>query len=316
MKVERSIQNIELDYSQLLILVRKAFPDCQKLDDWKILSGGALNTTYKVQIGKNAIVLRLYARDRLHCKTEKEIHRLIDKRVSTPKLLFADESHQPWPYSIFEFVSGSHISEIPQNHKTSLCYKLGCVLATIHAFKFTNAGLFGEGITIGHPFEPGSSPYFEEAFSVLSKGKNVRERLGDQLTDKILSFMQTNKDFFPTIKDNICLTHSDFKPANLLYNAEGKVFVLDWEFAHAGIGILDFSILLRHRDQFPLDLNALHQGYTASGGHLPDEWFRSALITDFVNIVTLMDTPPERPNLFHQLKSSIQTTIEQWDLDF
>jgi len=101
MEVERSIQNIELDYSQLLTLVRKAFPDCQRLDDWKILSGGALNTTYKIQMGKEPIVLRLYARDRLHCKTEKEIHRFIDGRVSTPKLLYADESFQPWPYSIF-----------------------------------------------------------------------------------------------------------------------------------------------------------------------------------------------------------------------
>lgn len=95
MKVERSIQNIELDYSQLLTLVRKAFPNCQRLDNWKILSGEALNATYKIQIGKDAIVLRLYARDRLHCKTEKELHQLIDKRISTPKLLYADESHQP-----------------------------------------------------------------------------------------------------------------------------------------------------------------------------------------------------------------------------
>ena len=313
MKVERSIKNIELDYSQLLTLVRKAFPDCQKLDDWKILSGGALNTAYKVQIGNNTIVLRLYARDRLHCKMEQEIHRLIDQRVSTPKLIYADASHQPWPYSIFEFISGTHISEVPKKHKSSLSYELGCVLASIHAFKFTNAGLFGEGITISHPFKAGSSPYFEEAFSVLSKGKNVRARLGDKLIEKTLAFMENNKDFFPTIKDDICLTHSDFKPVNLLYNAKGKVFVLDWEFAHAGIGILDFAILLRHRDQFPLDLNALSQGYTTSGGHLPDEWFRSALITDFVNIVTLMDTPPERPQLFHQLKTTIQTTIEQWN---
>jgi hypothetical protein len=75
--------------------VRKAFPDCQRLDDWKILSGSALNTTYKIQMGKEAIVLRLYARNRLHCKAEKEIHRLIDRRVSTPKLLYVDESYQP-----------------------------------------------------------------------------------------------------------------------------------------------------------------------------------------------------------------------------
>lgn len=58
MKVERSIQNIQLDDAQLLTLVRRAFPDCQRLDDWKILAGGALNTTYKIQIGHATFALR------------------------------------------------------------------------------------------------------------------------------------------------------------------------------------------------------------------------------------------------------------------
>lgn len=315
MEIERSIQNIQLDGTQLLALVCKAFPNCQRLDDWKILSGGALNTTYKIQIGHDALfALRIYARDRAHCKTEKAIHQLIDKSVSTPKLLYADEANEPWAYSIFEFVSGVHISEVSYQEKASLSNELGHVLASIHKFKLPKAGLFGDGIAIGHPFELDSSPYFEETYSVLSNSKNVRSRLGEKLTDEAIAFIQENKDFFPTVKnDNICLTHSDFKPVNLLYTDNGKLFVLDWEFAHAGIGILDFSILLRHRHEFPLDLSALSKSYIASGGYLPHDWVRSALITDFVNIVTLMDTPPERPNLFHQLKNAIQTTIEHWD---
>ncbi|MBS3904897.1 MAG: aminoglycoside phosphotransferase family protein [Simkania sp.] len=313
MEVERSMQNIHLDHQLLLALVRKAFPHCQKLNKWEILSGGALNTIYQFHIDQGTFVLRLYTRDRGHCKTEQTIHKLIDKMVSTPELVYADETHEPWAYSIFELISGKHISDISNEHKAPLSYKLGHVLATIHAFKFHQAGLFSKGIAIGQPFEAGSSPYFEKAFSVLSKRGNARLRLGDQLADATLAFMQKNKDFFPTVKDNICLTHSDFKPVNLLYNTEGILFVLDWEFAHAGIGILDFSILLRHRKQFPLDLTALEQGYTNSGGHLPVEWLRSAFITDFVNIVTLIDTPPERPKLFHQLKHAIQTTIEHWD---
>lgn len=314
MEVERSIQNIQLDGNQLLALVRKAFPNCQKLDDWKILSGGALNTTYKIQIGHEAFALRIYARDRTHCKIEKAIHQLIDKGVSTPKLVYADEANEPWPYSIFEFVSGVHISEVSRQEKISLSHELGRVLASIHKFKLPKAGLFGDGIAIGHPFELGSSPYFEETHSVLSNSKNVRSRLGEKLTDEAVAFIQENKEFFPTVKkDNICLTHSDFKPVNLLYTDTKKVFVLDWEFAHAGIGILDFSILLRHRHQFSLDLSALENSYKHFGGHLPTEWLRSAFITDFVNIVTLMDTPPERPKLFHQLKSAIQSTIAHWE---
>ncbi len=314
MEIERSIKNIQLDDNQLLALVRRAFPDAKKLDGWKILSGGALNTTYKIQIDQGTFALRIYARDRTHCKTEKAIHQLIDKSVPTPKLIYADEEHKPWAYSIFEFVSGVHISELPQQEKANLSYELGHVLASIHAFILPKAGLFGDGIAIGHPFELGSSPYFEETYSVLSKSENVKFRLGEKLTDEALAFVQENKDFFPTVKkDNICLTHSDFKPVNLLYKPQGKVSVLDWEFAHAGIGILDFSILLRHRHQFPLDLSALESSYIHFGGILPAEWLRPAFITDFVNIVTLMDTPPERPKLFHQLKNAIKSTIAHWN---
>jgi len=116
----------------------------------------------------------------------------------------------------------------------------------------------------------------------------------------MLDFMLKNKDFFPRVGENICLTHSDFKPVNLLYKT-GNVFVLDWEFAHAGIGILDFAILLRHREQFPFDSKSLAKGYLDFGGKLPEDWLRSALITDFVNIVQLLDSPPDRPQLFHQL---------------
>lgn len=314
MEIERSIENIHLTQEQLLELVQKSFPNCDKLDDWKILSGGALNTTYQFQIGSSAFVLRLYARDRSHCKTEIAIHSLINGSVSTPKLIYANDSHKPWAYSIFEFVDGCHISQVAEEHKTTLSFELGKILASIHSFKFLEAGLFGEGIAIGHPFKIDSSPYFEETYSVLSKSKDVRARLGEKLADTVVVFIQKNKEFFPIVqRDNVCLTHSDFKPVNLLYQMPGKIFVLDWEFAHAGIGILDFAILLRHRKQFPLDINALRNGYTSSGGYLPIEWLRSALITDFVNIVTLLEQPGERLQLFHQLRDIVQTTIKDWE---
>ena len=312
MEVERSIENIHLDDKQFLGIVQKAFPECQRVENYNLLSGGALNTTYKFQIKGTQFVLRLYARDRSHCKMEQEIHALIDGKVSTPTLIYADDRYHLCPYAIFQFIEGKLISEISREHKTLLSYDLGVLLASIHSFKFQKAGLFGEGIRIAKSFEDGSSPYFEEAFSVLSRGKYVRTRLGDRLSDEMLDFMQKNRDFFPKVEKNICLTHSDFKPVNLLFNSEKKTFILDWEFAHAGIGILDFAILLRHRDQFPLDLGSLMKGYTDSGESLPDEWLRSALITDFVNILSMLDAPPERPKLFYQLKNAAQTTIDRW----
>jgi Ser/Thr protein kinase RdoA (MazF antagonist) len=311
LEVERSIQHIQLNHEQLLAVVCKAFPHCHKLDEWVILSGGALNTTYKFKIGPNEFVLRLYARDRKHCKTEKMIHQLIEHHVSTPKLIYADESHEPFAYSIFEFVPGKHISEISYEKKIPLSYELGHVLASIHKFKLPQAGLFGDGMKVYQPFAVGSSPYFDETFSVLTKSECVRKRLGDKLVDETLTFVQRNKEFFPLIEDHVCLTHSDYKPVNLLYYDE-KIFVLDWEFAHAGIGILDFAILLRHRNHFPCNMSSLAEGYRDFGGKLRDDWFRSALIIDFVNMMTLLDSPTERPKLFHQLKTTIQTTMTHW----
>ena len=129
----------------------------------------------------------------------------------------------------------------------------------------------------------------------------------------MLQFILQNQDHFPKVNDYVCLTHSDFKPVNLLYGKDGKVFVLDWEFAHLGIGILDFAILLRHRDQFPLEIETLKQGYLQNGGTLSAEWLKSAMITDFVNIATMMDTPAERPKLFKELKQSAETTIKHWN---
>ena len=75
----------------------------------------------------------------------------------------------------------------------------------------------------------------------------------------MLNFMLKNKNFFPWIDSDICLVHSDFKPVNLLYNPHGKITVLDWEFAHAGASILDFAILLRHHEQFPLNVESLQK---------------------------------------------------------
>jgi hypothetical protein len=164
MEIERSIDHIILQHHELLAMVKSTFPNYMHIQEWEILKGGAQNTNYKFKIANGEFVLRIYARDRSHCKTEKELQ-LIDGTVLTAKLIYADESNESWAYSIFQFI---------------------------------------------------------------------------------------------------------------------------------------------HRDQFPLELEALKQGYLQNGGILPTEWLKSAMITDFVNIATMMDTPAERPKLFKELKQVLK----------
>jgi aminoglycoside phosphotransferase (APT) family kinase protein len=313
---ERRTANIILDGNQILQLVKNALPNCHTIDRYELLSGGAVNSSYKIIIGNEAFVLRLYTRkyphdrSRKYCNIERELFKLVQTTVTVPELIFSDENHESWAYALFRFVPGTQIDKVAHNQSNKLSFKLGETLASIHNFRFPNAGLFGLELTIEQPFALGSSPYFDEAYRVLSTAENVRRRLGNNQTDELLSFITTNKSFFPVVGDNICLTHSDFKPVNLLYTPAKTVCVLDWEFAHAGLNILDFAILLRHRHQFPLDLDALKNGYEYLGGLLPDGWVRSALITDLVNIMHLLDSPTEQPQLFAQLMQAIKTTIK------
>ncbi len=309
---ERNTPNVELNHAQLLELVRKAMPSCQKIDNSQLLVGGAQNTLYKLTIGTENFVLRLYTRDRAHCKTEQALFTLISSTVPVPELIYADAAHEPWAYALFRFVAGVQIDKITPESGKHLSHELGKTLALIHSFKFSQAGIFGDGMNIAIPFPRGSSPYFEETHRILSQPGHARQRLGEEQADEIVAFIEQNKAFFPTVtKDTICLTHADFKPVNLLYTPQKTVNVLDWEFAHAGIEILDFAILLRHRDQFPLDLEALRAGYENNGGVLPPEYFRSALITDFMNIAHLLNSPAERPQLFTQLEKAITITMNQ-----
>ena len=95
--------------------------------------------------------------------------------------------------------------------------------------------------------------------------------------------------------------HSDFKPVNLLWSEEGGLTVLDWEFAHIGDRIMDLGILLRYFQDFPLSISYLEKGYCENGGNLPSDWIQRARITDFINIVQLLNVSSERPKLFHNL---------------
>lgn len=42
MEIERNVQNIKLEHSQLLELVQPAFPHCRQLDEWGLLKGELL----------------------------------------------------------------------------------------------------------------------------------------------------------------------------------------------------------------------------------------------------------------------------------
>lgn len=274
-----------------------------------VLQPGGANLSYKIRCGEMDYVLKVCRRGQLSRPNEK-LYRLISSQIAVPELVHADLVSQPYPIALFRFVTGTPLDRVfSRDLSTAISGQLGSTLARIHGLQFKTAGFFGQELEIEAPFEEGSSPYGERFFDVLQKDPLVRSRLGAEF-DKVGEFAASHRDYFPRISKRGMLVHSDFKPCNLLWN-DHNLTVLDWEFAHAGHPLLDFAILLRHYDQLPLQIDVLETAYIAGGGSLPEEWIKRARLTDFCNLVQLMQRVECRELPF--LLRSLRLTMEGWE---
>jgi hypothetical protein len=71
---------------------------------------------------------------------------------------------------------------------------------------------------------------------------------------------------------------------------------------------------LRHdRELDPAFAREFERGFTEAGGALPDGWRRTARLADFVNLVTFLDAPEERPALVADVTRLLLQTLERWE---
>lgn len=310
---ERVTEAVKLTAVEFEKICRQAFNSSEGLGTFEPLAG-AVNTTYKFTWNGEPYVLRIYVRDPSSCEIERQILQVVAPHISIPELIYSDWKGTPYPFAIFRFVQGEHLFEIREESLApEISYELGKTLAKIHQFQFPKAGLFGPDLTFKALFEEGSSPYYQYIKDHLVKGSKVWERLGDQQAERVIHFIDQHQNYFPIISGGGVLVHSDFKPANLLWNREVGITVLDWEFTHSGDALIDFAILLRHYRDFPLSIPQLEKGYCENGGTLSNEWVKKAHITDFVNIVQLLNHQAERPNLYQRLINGVRHGIRAFE---
>lgn len=308
--MERAFEFIELDYSKIENICQGYFKK-GRLKTFQSLAGGAINTIYKIVWDEKPFILRLYVRDPELAQIEKSVYQLIHNKVAIPKFLHIGQFNS-YAFAIFDFVDKKHIFEFAKGEATSLSYDLGKALAHIHSFRFPQAGLFGKGLAIQLPFEEGSSPYFSYIMDNLSESSLAWQRMGEERAKQLKHFLQEHQDFFPKIQQGGVLVHSDFKPVNLLWNTRNGLTVLDWEFVHSGDPLIDFGILLRHFQQFPLNIASLEKGYAEHGGKLVSDWIRKARLTDSINVIQLLNRPTQSPQLFKFLIESSDFTLLNW----
>jgi fructokinase len=291
----------------------------------ELLSGGLANTNYKVSVSglRESFVVRVYTRDPSACAREVDIFLRVRGVVPVPTLLFVDieGARVGYPYTLANFVEGELMTQILATGGAEQIgqagYAAGWTLALLGQFTFAEPGALGPELVIVEPRQGGAAAFLAYLEPLLIAG-HARERLGDELADRVWAFAREHATMLDAVANEAKLLHADYKATNLLLREDAgqlaMAAVLDWEFACAGAQIFDMGILLRHdRELDPAFAREFARGFTEAGGALPDDWRRMARLADFVNLVTFLDAPEERSALFTDVTRLLVQTLDRWD---
>jgi Ser/Thr protein kinase RdoA (MazF antagonist) len=291
----------------------------------ELLSGGLANTNYKVSVSglRESFVVRVFTRDPSACAREVDIYLRVRGVVPIPGLLFVDteSARVGYPYTLASYVEGTPMTQILGSGDGERIgqagYAAGWTLALLGQFTFPEPGEFGPELVIAQP-RPGGAGGFLAYLEPLLTTSRARERLGDELANRVWAFARAHAPLLDAVADEAKLIHADYKATNLLLREDAgqlaMAAVLDWEFACAGAQIFDIGIFLRHdRELDPTFAQEFAHGFMEAGGALPDNWRRVARLADFVNLVTFLDAPDERSALFADVTRLLAQTLDRWD---
>jgi aminoglycoside phosphotransferase (APT) family kinase protein len=310
---------VSLDTATITHLLQPAFPG-QRLVSAEVMSGGLINTNYKIHVSGLAepYVLRIYMRDHAACQKERDIFQLIHSRVPVPEIIYADTDGLRYvqPYAITTWVEGITLQALLNRgnlqEMSEAAYAVGSVLATISSYTFEQAGFFGQGIVVAQPML-GIADYIKARLDA-----QAGQRLGPTLTERVWQLVTDNAVRLKEIEGAASLVHSDFQAANILVKQEAGAWtvaaVLDWEWAHSGTTLFDIAILLRHYKQQPtLFEPRFIEGFVRQGGRLPYAWKKLTKLLDLVNLCEFLNGPDSRGTMADDVTNIILDTVENWE---
>lgn len=119
--------------------------------------------------------------------------------------------------------------------------------------------------------------------------------LKPETTKKLYEFIKVNPDLFESISAESVLCHGDFTYGNIMI-AYGKVYFIDFEFAHSGSIYHDIGKFFRRKGDDVQALindhkyNAFADGYNSvSSSSLPSDWLRLTHLCDIGSMLCLLN---------------------------
>jgi aminoglycoside phosphotransferase (APT) family kinase protein len=245
--------------------------------EWTVLAGG-LRT---VNLRSGDVVARVAMGQEADVQREAAVLRAVADRVCVPEVLAASDTTL-----LARFVPHGPLPASEQAGRA-----VGATAAAIHAIRFADAGIFDADLRVREPWSSAVDGLREHDDELLEGG--AASRLGARARAIHALWARHDARMQDAARQPV-LVHSDFKPTNVKWTADGRVLVLDWEFAWAGPALYDVGQLLRWDPPAPF-VEGFALGYRDAGGTLPDGWRDTAMLFDLFNMVSFASDATDRP---------------------
>lgn len=210
--------------------------------------------------------------------------------VRVPTVL-ASDVEGPVPYLVTAPIAGEPIASLeadPDGPSDEILMRaLGEALATLHAERFDAHGEVtgGSGDHLEVEADAWTAMMVEHVHSIREFGNDDRF---ERYVDDVLDAVEANREVLDAAP--AALVHNDPHGGNCYYDEDGVGF-LDWEYAHVGDPARDLHRTLEQ--QFGLfrpedpdhQVAALHEGYRARDGTLPDGFAERIPIYEVVRLL-------------------------------
>jgi len=301
---ERSIPIIDISHDE----VNDIFADYDNsliVDEYSAIRLGCRNSNYAVSTDKGKYLLRLA--DINGHNNETLAYELVKGKINVPGLLFNKKKNNLNIF-IYEYIDGislqKHIIESGQCGR-AVIEQTAKAAAVIHNIP--------EEKTTG--FMKYDLPPYEKWFALFLDNPVINAVIGEDLHNRIQRLVADKQKLILDVNNYRSFIHCDFRPANMLIDADNKVFFVDWEGAGAGQSLADIGQFFRYRSFFDLaDLVLFEKVYNEfSIRKLPENWPEMSLLIDLINPLQMLSYIRDETNKAADLINVIAETLNHFE---
>lgn len=263
---------------------------------------GCRNSNFVILTNKGKYLLRAVSSGELN--NEAAAYKIIKGLINVPDLYYYTAQNE-YLFFIYEYIEGTSLQKIIIKNNS-------CDNSYIEQAAESAALLHSIDLKTLDGIEELNVPPFHVWYDHFLSGAKVKERLGDDLYQRTALLVSDMKGIMDEIDRYQAFIHSDFRPANMMLDTSGRLYIVDWEYALTGHALADIGQFFRYRFLFSkTNLSRFESIYNqAAKQALPSNWEQLSAFRDLVNPLQMLSYDLEMPNKYADLINLISIVLD------